>query len=129
MKWVNDGVVAANTILLRPVLLWISSSAVPSCHVSVDTVHPSLLWSSSSSSSPICFIWVTSVYVLMYYWSRLFKCQNHGPSLAFQHLSVMSLPDVIISHMVCLNVWPHAFLHRQGTVVSYEHVKEILLHI
>ena len=78
----NCGVAAADTILLQLVLSWISSSVIS--HVSVDILHPFLLRSSSSSSSPRwCHLqWLSSDVVLV--WS-LFTCPNHL-SLAFLYL-------------------------------------------
>ena len=56
-----------------------------SCHVSVDTVHPSLLRSVSSSSAGGT---ISSVCLTTYSQSRISTCPNHL-SLTFLHLSVM----------------------------------------
>ena len=79
-------------------------------HVSVDTVHPSLLRSSPLSSPR----WYHLFFLPTYSWSRLLTCPNHL-SIAFLHLSVMvstlSL-SLILSFLIwSLSVWPHAHLH------------------
>ena len=93
-------------------------------HVSVDTVHPSLLRSSSISSPK----WYHLHRVLLptYSWSRLFTWPNHL-SIAFLHLSVMfstfsiSLPLWFLTWS--LSVWPHAYLaHLHFCHVQFLHM-------
>ena len=85
-------------------------------HVSVDTVHPSLLRSSSFSSP-----WWYHLQSFYYDVFLVFTWPNHL-SLAFQHLSVM-FSTVSLSLMSSFitwshSVWPHAHLHIFISVTS-----------
>ena len=88
-------------------------------HVPFDTVHPSLL-RSSSHSSPRCMV-PSPVFFPTYSWSRLLTRPNHL-TLAYLHLSVMvsTLSLSVMSSFLTwyLSVWPHVHLHIFITVTS-----------
>ena len=88
-------------------------------HVSIDTVQPSLLRSSSFSSPRWYYLHI--FFPDMYSWSRLFTWPNHL-SLAFLHLSVMfsTFSFFLMSSFLTwsLSVWPHAHLHIIISVTS-----------
>ena len=73
-------------------------------HVSVDTVHQSLLRSSD------VFL-VSPLYVAK-------RPQSCFPVPLCNVLYFQSLSDVIVSHMVSFSVWPHAHLHILISVIS-----------
>ena len=92
-------------------------------HVSIDTVHPSLLRSSSLSSpgwynlhslSSDVFL-VSSLYVAK-------PSRSRCPAPLCDTLYLLSLLDVIVSHIILtlwyLIVWPHAHLHIFISVTS-----------
>ena len=88
-------------------------------HVTVDTVHPSLLRSSSLSSPR--WYHISRVFLPTYSWSRLLTCPNHL-NHAFLHLSAMfstlslSLMPTVLTWS--LSVWPHAHPHIFISVTS-----------
>ena len=97
------GVAAADTILLQPVLSWTSSFVVPMAlmNVSVDTVHPSLLLSSSLSSPGWYHLQSLSSYVVLV--SLLYVAkppESRFPAPLCDTLYLQSLLDVFVSHMV-----------------------------
>ena len=88
-------------------------------HVSVDTVHPSLLRSSSFSSTRWYHLESRSSDVFLV--SPLYlakRPQSCFPVPLCNVLYFQSLPDVIVSHMVSFSVWPHAHLHIFISVTS-----------
>ena len=82
-------------------------------HVSVDTVHPSLLRSSSLSSPGWYHIQSLSSYVILASSLYLAKPPPRFPVSLSDTLYIRSLLDVYVSHMVSLRVvaCPSAHLH------------------
>ena len=89
-------------------------------HVSVDTVHPSLLRSSSFSSTRWYHLESRSSDVFLV--SPLYVAKRPQSCFPVPLCNVLyysqSLPDVIVSHMVSFSVWPHAHLHIFISVTS-----------
>ena len=88
-------------------------------HVSVDTVHPSLLRSSSFSSPRWSHLQSLSSDVFLVSPLDVAKLpQSCFPAPLCGVLYLQCLPDVTVSHMVSYNVWPPAHLHIFISVTS-----------
>ena len=89
-----------------------------SSHVSVDTVHPSLLRSSSLSSSG--WYHLQSLYFDVVLVSPLYVAkqpQSRFPAPLCDTLYLQSILDVFVSYMI-FSVWPHAHLQIFISVTS-----------